>query len=249
VHFANRMPQPKKSSDGKTWSYQETFKYTAEFAYENSAKAPELAQLCHTLRMGEDSFENALKIVDKFNGLSQKKGKAPNQNIPKIEIDGTDFGKEGYQFKRLETGDLRGLFLGAMTGCCQWIGGMGSDCAKHGFQSSNGGFYVISNSEDQIISQAWAWRGRKGEIVLDSIETLGTHVGQNEWQSICNKMASDFANNHKDITALHIGTGGQTPNLDYAETKAAKPIDKLGYSDANKQVIVWKRPCQAYIKK
>lgn len=244
VHFANRMPQPEKSSDGKTWSYQKTFERASEFVYAHSDKAPELAKLCHGLKMSEGSFDNARKVVDKFNELSQKKNKKPNQHIPQIGIEGEAFGKEGYKFMRLETGDLRGLFLGAMTGCCQWIGGIGSDCAEHGFKSPNGGFYVIANSNNQIISQAWAWRGRKGEVVLDSIETLGSHVDKKEWQNICNQMARDFADNHKDVTALHIGTGGQTPNLGYAETKAAKPVDKLGYSDADKQVVVWKRSGQ-----
>ena len=244
VHFANRMQQPEKSSDGKTWSYQKTFERASEFVYTNSDKAPELAKLCHGLQMSEGSFENARKIVDKFNLRSQKKGPQANQNIPQIEIDGSRFGKTGYKFMRLETGDLRGLFLGAMTGCCQWIGGIGSDCAEHGFKSPNGGFYVITNPDNQIVSQAWAWRGRKGEIVLDSIETLGSHVGTNEWQSICTQMANDFTQNYKDIKALHIGTGGQTPNLGYPETKAAKPVDKLGYSDADNQVAVWKRSRQ-----
>lgn len=241
VHFAHRMPQPEKSADGKTWSYQKTHERAAEFVYENSDKAPELAKLCHGLKMGEQSFEAARKIVDKFNSLSQKKGKKPNQNIPEIEIDGSDFGKDGYQFKRLETGDLRGLFLGAMTGCCQWIGGIGSDCAEHGFKSPNGGFYAITNPSGDIVSQAWAWRGRQGEIVLDSIETLGAHVTQTEWKSICETMANHFAEKCKDVTALHIGTGGQTPDLGYAKTKSAKAIDKLGYSDAESQVAVWKR--------
>ena len=182
-------------------------------------------------QIDEEDFNDALDIVKKL------KGKTKNR-IPAITIDGNSFGLPKATFSKLPDGDYRGLVLGQITNCCQSIGGAGEDCAKHGFTSENGGFYVVATNDNEIIGQSWAWRGKKGELVLDSLETLGKRVNADQW----GKLAKEFAKALKgtDVTALHIGQGGGTPrNLPLETAKpVAEPKDYNGYRDSGRQYRV-----------
>lgn len=133
--------------------------------------------------------------------------------MPEITIDGQRFDMQGVTFRRLESNDARGLFLGDLTDCCQSIGGIGEDCALHGFTSENGGFYVIETDKGEIIGQSWAWRGKKGELCFDSLETLGSRINNTQWHKLLRVRQHPELTTRKDhnVTALHIGMGGGTP--------------------------------------
>ena len=96
------------------------------------------------------------------------------------------------------------------------------------------------DKNDEIIGQSWAWLGRKGELVLDSLETLGTRINAEQWTNIAESFAQAIATSAPEINALHIGQGGETPDLKYEE-KTAKPKDYKGYRDSKNQYRVWKR--------
>jgi hypothetical protein len=234
--FADRLPQPEKSSDGKTWSYQNTREKVAQFAYKRANEHAELAALCFENTMTEEDFNAALELVK-----NQKKDLA--KNLPEIVINGKEFDMEEAVFRRLAAKDVRGLVLGQLTDCCQSIGGGGAECAEHGFMSENGGFYVVEKDGREIIAQTWAWRGKQGELVLDSLETLGKRVTDKQWKKLTAAFAKALAENPGTVTALLIGTGGATPkNLTKAfnTAAAAKPLDYTGYRDSKKQLQVWK---------
>src|ERR1019366_6553108 len=128
----------------------------------------------------------------------------------------------GARWRRLAPHDTKGLLLGEYTGCCQSVGGVGAACAQHGYQSPNGGFYVVENAKGEIVGQAWAWRGTRGELVLDSLETLGNHVSSSAWKKLIAAFAAKLAESSGNVTAVHIGTGGGTPK-NMGLNKAAKP--------------------------
>jgi len=244
VQYADKIPQPLKTADGKGWSYTKTFELSSQFVYKQAAEHPELSKICNGFNLSESAFIEALNLTKKFNALSNHpKKQKPNQNIPQINLKGEFFGKPGYTLKRLESGDIRSLYLGQYTGCCQWLGGYGTDCAKHGFTSSNGGFYAVTNDNNDIVAQAWAWRGRKGEIVFDSLETRGDTLNAQNWYQICEQLKDEFSNNHKDITAFNVGTGGNTPVMGFEHLKSgeATPKDYKDYRDSESQYQVWKR--------
>src|ERR1019366_463519 len=118
----------------------------------------------------------------------------------------------GARWRRLAPHDTKGLLLGEYTGCCQSVGGVGAACAQHGYQSPDGGFYVVENAKGEIVGQSWAWRGTKGELVLDSLETLGKHVSTTAWKNIVAAFAAKLAESpENNVTSLHIGQGGGTP--------------------------------------
>ncbi|MCE9506730.1 MAG: hypothetical protein K8R48_00225 [Alphaproteobacteria bacterium] len=85
------------------------------------------------------------------------------------------------------------------------------------------------------------WRGKKGELVFDSLETLGDRVKPKQWEKLAMAFAKALGKDPGNVTALHIGAGGETPeSLCKAFNQAsAKPIDYNGYRDSREQVAVW----------
>lgn len=68
----------------------------------------------------------------------------------------------------LKRGDFKALVIGALTGCCQHIGGDGSSCAWHSFASAEGGVLVIEH-KGKIAFQSWVWRNGD-DVVFDNVE-------------------------------------------------------------------------------
>ncbi|WP_193392716.1 hypothetical protein, partial [Legionella santicrucis] len=76
-----------------------------------------------------------------------------DKTIPDVIIDGKDIGYPGIYIKKLDTTSDKGAALaaclGKITHCCQYLGGVGSECVIHGITSPNGGFYVLCQGEAQ----------------------------------------------------------------------------------------------------
>ncbi|VEH36229.1 ankyrin repeat domain-containing protein [Legionella sainthelensi] len=105
-----------------------------------------------------------------------------DKTIPDLVIDGKEIGYPGIYIKKLDTTSDKGAALaaclGRITQCCQYLGGVGSECVIHGIASPNGGFYVLCQGEaqnpsldDAILAQSWVWKGQQGGLCLDSIES------------------------------------------------------------------------------
>lgn len=84
VKFADRLPSPLKSTDGKTWSMTATRDEVAQYSFQKANAHPKLAALCLELNMDEDEFETALKLIQTTR-LPDKK------DIPTLHVDGADF--------------------------------------------------------------------------------------------------------------------------------------------------------------
>jgi ankyrin repeat protein len=239
--LSDRLPRPAKSADGETWSLQKTRELAAVIAYKRGAENPPLAVLCYAHNVNDDRFHAALSLVRR-----QAEGGEQGRNIPDVLVPGEAFDMPGAVFRRLPSGDIRGLFLGELTDCCQSIGSTGDPCVRHGFLSPDGGFYVVEKA-GEILGESWAWRGKKGELVLDSLETLSDRVKPGQWKKLCDAFAAALAVAPGDVTALHIGTGGGTPQSLAAafNPAAAAPKKYRGYRDSHKQVSVWQKPGRA----
>lgn len=236
--FADKIPQPLKSSDGKTWSLSNTRDEVSKFAYKNGDLNPALSGLCYKHQVSEECFERALGLISKS---------PAKKNIPDVAIDGKAFDMEGAKFYRLPANDVRGPFLGKLVNCCQSIGGHGEECAEHGISSKDSGFYVVEDAKGAIIGETWAWRGTHDEICFDSLETLGNRVSGNQWKKILRAYADELTkkNDHK-IASFTVGLDGGTPS-DIAKAfkkcaTPAKPKKYKGYTDSDKQIVVWTSP-------
>jgi len=244
VKFAHKLSRPLKSRDGKSWSLTLTQQKTAKFHYANGADHLELARMAKAAKWNERNFNAALKLTQKYTKKYGEDGQKPNR-IPVLRIDGKAFDMSDYECIKLPDGDLRGLFLGTYTSCCQHMGGAGKEYAAHGYLDKDGGFYVVQNKETkQIVAQTWAWRGAKDEIVFDSLENLMGKFNTAAWKPICENIAAEFEK-RSDITAFTIGTGGNTPgNIGYSRAKKpVKPRIKSAdaYCDSRQQYLVWQR--------
>lgn len=236
VKFADRLPSPAKSADGTGWSLTATRAACAQFAYERANENIDLARLCMKYNVDENDFNKSLTIL-------QSRPETANTHIPDLRIDGAAFDMPDHRLYRLAPGDIRGLFLGDLTDCCQSIGGHGTACAEHGFTSPDGGFYVIESAKGDIVGQSWVWRGDKGELCLDSLEALGERISDGAWLKAVKAIGDELARRaDHDVTALHIGIGGKTPDTlaKKFNLKSATPRDYNGYRDSHNQIMVAK---------
>lgn len=263
VKFCKSIPSPARTDDGSSWSLVKTREIAAQFVYARGGEHRALAALCHKHNVSEQSFNTALDIVQQTPPMEK--------DLPEIDIDGKRFGLENARFRKLANDDIRSLFLGELTACCQSIGGHGSNCARHGYTSPNGGFYVVETQGGEIIGQTWAWRGQKGELVFDSLEMLSDRVSAEQWHALVGEVVKDVSakKTQHNITALMVGSSGETP-ASFAQTfaktrpagpvmtyatyappkdappaiEAAVPRDYSGYRDSNTQYVIWQKPAK-----
>jgi hypothetical protein len=201
----------------------------ALLTYDRAKENPVLARLCHSLNVDEKTFEKALEMTPKA---------AKTSLLPDVTIE-----HNGLRLTRLPPGDIRGLFLGEFTHCCQHLGGVGAECAVYGFTRKESGFYIVQNANDEIVGQTWATLTKKG-LLLDSLETLGNRVSKKDWKILIGKLR-DAAG-----VSLHIGTGGGTGTLGIPTSE--QPIRHpryQGYSDASNQYRLEYRPTPARLEK
>lgn len=236
LRYGDRLPCPVKSADGR-WHLAATQAAVAQFAYPAGERNPALADFCLRHAITERDFTAALALIE------DRPAKA-GLRIPDASIDGAAFDKPGYRFVKLPAGDPRGLFLGEITDCCQSLGNVGHDCAVHGFTSADGGFYVVEKIETgDIVAQSWAWRGTRGELVLDSLEALGRDASMttDQWRKAIGGLAEALAGT--TVKTLQIGSAGRTPrDIGWEQTQAAIPVDYQGYRDSNRQLLAWAAP-------
>gem|GEM_PF-1430247 len=246
LKFADKIKRPLQNKTGRHWSFPETRDLGALHAYKKAKESPELARLCFSYGWSEKHFNKALKTEaeykERYGRTDFPKSKA---SIPNFRIDGKTFDKPGYQFKKLKDGDPRGLVLGEAVDCCQHLASNGAPCAKHGYLSENAGFYVVEKKETgQIVGQTWAWRGRNGEMVFDSLEYLKDHFDRVKWTKLCDEVAVRLKR-RTDISSLRVGTAGMTLRLAFANTARqdlAVPIAFRDYRDSRKgQYLVFER--------
>lgn len=65
--------------------------------------------------------------------------------------------------------DLRQVFLGDYTHCCQRIDEAGESSMMFGLVSKHSGFFTIQR-DNKVLAQAWVWEAKADTLVLDNIE-------------------------------------------------------------------------------
>lgn len=180
-------------------------------------------------KVSEDDY---LKIEKRWdNGLTQEKNDFIKA-LQEVEI------KSGSRrIFMLPHEDVRGVFLGEHTNCCQHPGGAGSEAAWYGHEKAHAGYVVIEESGN-ILAQGLVWQTKSSNtLCFDNIEAKGgsSRVAQliPAFQSWC-KAAK--------ISAT-MGTGYMASEafckLDLAVTQ--EPLDgwsSLRYTDALDQRVL-----------
>lgn len=96
-----------------------------------------------------------------------------DEHIPPVFIEGKVIGYTDFYLRKEKPDNPEVAVFGHLTNCCQSVGNRaGEYSVEHGITSPYGGFYALrKKSNDEVIAQCWAWRGRNGGIVLDSVES------------------------------------------------------------------------------
>ncbi len=132
--------------------------------------------------------------------------------------------------------DVRGLFLGHHTNCCQHPTGAGASCAYHGQESPRGGFFVLENPKGQIVVQSWAWVSDQGGLVFDNVEGMAARSQAADVRAIYQAAADELVGQFDQVT---MGLDhGKLPIQGWAPTTAQTISDFDGYSDAERQVLL-----------
>lgn len=116
-------------------------------------------------------------FIEQFLALPRKNN---DERVPSIFIKGSDIECNGFYLRKLNTTDKKdaalAAILGKLTGCCQYIGGIGSPCVVHSISSESGAAYVLFQGDennpqfgDRVAAQGWVWSTGNG-LVIDSVE-------------------------------------------------------------------------------
>ena len=137
LHFAPRI---ESLSDRKIPTTIEELKEIAlRIKYNRELENPKLAEFFIKYHIPEPAFN---RVLDHYRLKT-------NEYLPELFIDGKEFGKSRYYFKKLAASDWRGFALGQITNCCQSVGSEGEVCAMHGMISPYSGFYAVFMRADE----------------------------------------------------------------------------------------------------
>jgi hypothetical protein len=136
----------------------------------------------------------------------------------------------------LPRSDVRGLFLGHHTHCCQHPSGAGASSAYHGQESPRGGFFVVENGKGEIVAQSWTWVADGGGLVFDNVEGITASNRAKEVSSIYQQAADHLVGDYPRIT---LGIAHSKLPVDgWEKTTPQVMSDFDGYSDADQQVLL-----------
>jgi hypothetical protein len=150
---------------------------------------------------------------------------------------------EGLKGAFLRRSDVRGLYLGKYTNCCQHPSGIGRACAWYGQESKNSGFFIVFNIKTgEILAMSWGWETTEG-ICLDNVEAKGLGDRDTAVGEVYKQAAQQLASNCKKVV---VGTGGNDLACLYQIGKSggrvALPLDYSGYKDSSNQVLLAENP-------
>jgi hypothetical protein len=204
---------------------------------------PKLFESCREIIMGEYRAKNpGLAKVAYLAGIAPSKYAAMEDRwlrslaVPPAFPGVGPFDRGGYSARLLPRDDPRGLFLGALTNCCQYPGEAAASSAWHGQENTNGGFLVVEDRKGRVVAQSWLWRS--GDVAcVDSVESLGL---EGERLSAVAGLYSDVADGlARNGVSVVVGSTGLAPKI-FPRSKPAqgnmraRPPDGT-YSDAKRK--------------
>jgi hypothetical protein len=96
--------------------------------------------------------------------------------------------------------DPRGLFLGEHTNCCQNPGGNGESSAWYGQENPKSGFFVVEDSNGEVVAQSWSLVTDDGGLVFDNVEAKGLEKRQDAVRQIYQQAANSLTSRFHTIT-------------------------------------------------
>lgn len=144
----------------------------------------------------------------------------------------------------LKRSDVRGIYLGHYTNCCQHPDNVGKSCAWFGQEDAHSGFFVVTDKKGEILAQSWTWETEEG-VCFDNVEAKGLGDRDNSVGEVYKQAAQQLATNAKLVTiggglgdlACISMIGSQT-----SYTNLSLPKNYSGYTDAGTQYTTAENP-------
>lgn len=165
VKFAHQVTSPVRNYRGEI-SLRGTRNYIWKHCFPEKHRNIPLAEMCFLFDRSNEIFEKALTMLD----TRRTQPVAVHKTIPDITIDGKHFDLPDYTLRRLPYDDIRMMFLGDFTGCCERIDDHFEHSIAHALKSGESAFYVLMK-DDEIRLHTWVWRGEGGQMVIDGYES------------------------------------------------------------------------------
>ena len=153
-----------------------------------------------------------------------------------------------YVGRFLPRGDVRTIFFGDYTDCCQHWGGAGQSCAVSTVMDPFSQLFVVEDDKGKIIGGSWTWENTEGsyrEVCFDNIEALGELTSRPELNKIY-EMAGEYLTKEENCRRVTIGLGYQDADVsDYREIEDVISLPLRygrGYTDAKRQVLLDENP-------
>ncbi len=223
MHYANQVPRPVNNIHGEI-SLRLTRDHIWKTCYPLRHKNEDLAALCFDLGRTNDAFETALQIWTNRADYNT----APDIGIPELKIDGTRFGLPGYTLRKMSYEDMRIMFMGDYTGCCERVGDHFEETVQHTVETRESGYYVLVDDDDNIRLHSWVWRGEGGQLVIDGYESKDPAIQTSHLVALSSEIAQTLAKpSYRDygITDIMIGISGQrfSPQASFPEAYEVTP--------------------------
>lgn len=97
-----------------------------------------------------------------------KVGPAVEEHTMPLTEDVVD--EEGYKVSLMPKRDIRNLYIGELTACCQKLGGVGEDVCIQGWKDKHSANYVLTTASGTILGHFWLYETVDGGYVIDSVE-------------------------------------------------------------------------------
>ena len=195
-------------------------------AYKHGEKHPELADLCIENGIGEEEFNQALKLI------TQKD--LPPKITPDIDVDGTTLGFPGFHFRRVEPSHPWCPFIGKLVNCCNHLGGATANMARAQITNQDCSLYVLTNKEGEPIAKCTGWMSMRGNFVFNAWERLAP-----SYDKFCQPflLAAALQTLENNPEVKRVTLGGNKGNASFTPiTDPETPVQHINSSaDANIQ--------------
>ncbi len=189
---------------------------------------PALADVFERYNINREIWMRTVKLIQSKKLHLSSDGELASKtsdNIPDVMISVPSRSENSYYyFLKLPSKNLRSLILGEITNCCQSIAGDSERCVIDGVNESNNGFFVLIKTKHpliepidwrnfeknghQIVGQSYVWKGKRGDLVLDSLEILQGARDQFDLPELFRCLMSEANRLDESIVRILLGMGG-----------------------------------------
>lgn len=222
---------PKLSLEERKLSFDKLLEESINKTYVN-AKAPHFAREAAKWGTDERDYPELERLYLR------------SQSVPSPFPLGQVWTESGLVGRFLPRDDVRGMFLGQYTYCCQHPDGEGSGCADYGQESPNAGFFVVENENTgEILGQSFTWKNDAGGVCFDNIEGQRHKIAaRTDAVASIYQQAANYLVQNAGFNMVTMGTKNSDLDLtrwtSAGKMKCKRPNDYTGITDADEQVLL-----------